>query len=68
MKGLSYLKNKGRFLIAFVICCFALSCGRDRTNIDIGYVFDKVCLDGHVYYQGMGIKLDDNGKPVKCKK
>jgi len=32
----------------------------------------KVCLEGHVYFYGgmpgtyLAIKLDDNGKPIKC--
>lgn len=36
--------------------------------------FDIICLDGHSYYKRsagyngyLAIKLDDNGKPVKCK-
>lgn len=39
--------------------------------------FKKICIEGHIYYEktvtfgyaGYGylsIKLDDNGKPVKC--
>jgi hypothetical protein len=35
--------------------------------------YEEVCIGGHVYYQRsigyqgyLSIKLDDNGKPVKC--
>lgn len=39
--------------------------------------FEKICIEGHIYYEktktfgyaGYGylsIKLDDNGKPMKC--
>ena len=40
----------------------------DRTSS-----YEEVCIGGHVYYQRsrghqgyLSIKLDDNGKPVKC--
>lgn len=40
----------------------------DRTRF-----YEEVCIGGHIYYEGgayqewaLSIKLDDNGKPVKC--
>lgn len=73
MKALSNLKDKWRFIIAFVICCFALGCtGRDMTEDKlIGEQYDKICIEGHVYYQlgrQLAIKLSDDGKPIKCGK
>lgn len=44
-----------------------------RPMNDHTYKYDEVCIGGHVYYQRavmhqgyLSIKLDDNGKPVKC--
>ncbi len=61
------------FLI-LILFCNCHNYGRNRTNEDFSKKYDKICIEGHVYYffpgNGYGdsavIKLDDNGKPVKC--
>jgi len=76
MRSKSLLKRIGLFCIASVMCSFALSCnGYDRTNKDSSDKFDKICIEGHVYYQRvagnagyLSIKLDAYGNPVKCGK
>jgi hypothetical protein len=60
--------------MCFIIGFCLLSCnGSDKTSFDVKDDYDKICIEGHVYYkrsmpyQGyLSIKLDDNGKPVKC--
>ena len=42
MKALNYLKNKGRFLMAFVICCFAIQgCEQPKPDICMKYCGSK---------------------------
>lgn len=61
-------------IILISIAFMFLNCtGRDLTNKDVKNDFNKICVEGHVYYQQrevygqvIFIKLDDNGKPVKC--
>ena len=48
MKVLNYLKDKGRFLIAFVICCFVLGCN-SMTNEAVIIEKDK-CLKADMDY------------------
>ena len=76
MKRKSLLKRIGLFCIASVMCSFALSCkGKDKTYYDSSAKFNKICIEGHVYYQRtppnveyIAIKLDNYGNPIKCKK
>jgi hypothetical protein len=31
--------------------------------------YEKICVEGHIYFHGykrLAIKLDDEGKPIKC--
>jgi hypothetical protein len=51
-------------IILLLFICSLIGCG--------GY--NKTCIGGHVYYEKnymyagyLAIKLNDNGKPVKCK-
>lgn len=44
-----------------------------RPKNDHTHKYDEVCIGGHIYYEGrtgsvwaLSIKLDDNGRPVKC--
>jgi len=57
------------FSILFLGCSDSTS-GRKDTNVFGGCII--VCIEGNSYYQemrgGIAIKLDDNGKPVKCVK
>ena len=57
-------------IIILILCSLILSCNEvDNTNEDLGYMFDKICIEGHIYYRmgrQLAIKLDSNGKPIKC--
>lgn len=63
-----------KIMLTVFIALFIIGCnGEDRTNKDISGDFDKICLEGHVYYYRqfghngyLAIKLDDYGNPVKC--
>jgi hypothetical protein len=77
MNTKGYWERIRRFCIAAVICSAALyGCnGDDRTNKDSTDDFDKICIEGHVYYMRttpyhgyLSIKLDDEGRPIKCNK
>jgi hypothetical protein len=67
---------KKLFLILAISLIFSCNrVGQDLSNDgDQGYKYDKVCIEGHVYYSMythngytvIVLKLDDNGKPVKC--
>jgi hypothetical protein len=58
------------------IMLLGLSCVRvdsNGTEYSSGYSFRKICVEGHTYYfqtvinQGfLAIKLDSDGKPVRC--
>lgn len=63
-----------KFLVLFILLS---SCnepnGRDLSNKEVSDWYDKVCIENHIYYEissghraSMAIKLDDDGKPVKC--
>ena len=63
-------RYKMKQIILLILCSLILSCnGVDNTNEDLGYMFDKICIEGHIYYRmgrQLAIKLDSNGKPIKC--
>ena len=62
---------KAAFVSCSVVCCFALGCGQDNTDVDRGKWYSQDCLNGHVYYVSghqLAIKLDDSGKPIRCGK
>lgn len=61
--------------IIFLITLLVVGCGEADSwqNTNTGNCLEKVCVEGHVYYQncgpcngGMAIQLDDEGKPIKC--
>ena len=55
MKALSYLKNKGRFLIAFVVCCFIFTACAPLN-------------DCHYEVYQNGIKIDEvTSKEIQCR-
>lgn len=58
-------------LFILVYSCKPVPVSDGKVN---GYM-GKVCIEGHVYHQiaayggaTYSIKLDDNGKPIKCSK
>lgn len=64
--------------LGLVLTLFLVSCGSERYEQteprDLSNKYVVICIDGHQYYQrraghkGMtAIKLDSEGKPVKCK-
>jgi len=62
-------------IIFLLTCIFLISCGEQRNWKDTDTItpMRKVCVEGHVYYKnmapyngGIAIKLDDEGKPIKC--
>ena len=61
-------------VLIIIILIFIIGCnGYDKTDEDASNKFDKICIDGHIYYQRkigyagyLAIKLNDNGIPVKC--
>jgi hypothetical protein len=67
---------KTLFLILAISLIFSCNeVGQDFSNDgDQSYKYDKVCIEGHIYYSMrtyygyyvISPKLDDNGKPVKC--
>ena len=50
MRSKSLFKKIGLFCIAFVICCFALSCGQPMTNEQIIAEKDK-CVKANMDYK-----------------
>ena len=65
-----------RYLIMFALL-FSIGCA-DYNNIGQAESgtekFHIICLEGHSYYQRavgyigyFALKVDDNGKPIKCK-
>jgi len=71
-------KNKGnsmkKYLMLWFVILFLVKCGDIETKTkkqrDLSDIFDKVCIENHIYYFAgngyLAIKLDDNGKPIKC--
>lgn len=66
-----------RYILLLITLLLCISCA-DYDSIGMirsgDEKFKIICLEGHSYYlkvdvyQGfLSIKLDDNGKPVKCK-
>ncbi len=68
-----------RIILAVIAACL-LGCGNSHPSSinkvspaeDIAGNINTVCIEGHVYYlwrptNGLAPKLQDNGKPVKCK-
>lgn len=59
--------------IALIGLLFVGCDGTDKTDKDRGKYYDKVCIEGFVFYEkGANIsrlanKLDSAGKPVRCK-
>ena len=63
--------NAIKILLLFL---FLVSFCKPVSNGKIYSYMGKVCIEEHLYYQFNGyaastyaIKLDDNGKPIKCK-
>lgn len=56
----------------FLLFAFMLGClGQDLTDSDRIYLYNKICIEGHIYYNcahQLAIKLNDDGTPVKCGK
>lgn len=59
-----------RILFIFLVL---VSCSKPVSNGKIYSYMGKICIEGHVYHQfnaytasTYAIKLDDNGKPIKC--
>lgn len=55
------------FILLFLVSCY----GNNQTPKDRSNNYEEICIKGHVYYDGynrLSIKLDDNGKPIKCNK
>ena len=58
------------FCLALIVCAIS-GCGKiDRGISAITGTPSEVCIDGITYLQftsGTCVKVDENGKPVKCK-
>lgn len=57
-----------RFVIILALLAGCRGNDYSRTS-DASGSYDRVCVDGHVYFRGhyrMAIKLSDEGKPIKC--
>ena len=69
-----YLKNIGEIIVLLCLIIFIIGCDNDNIKrITPKNKFDIVCINGHEYYfnkcygyTALAIKLDDNGKPIKC--
>ncbi len=65
-----------KYLIISLIALSLYGCfthGEDKTNKESVGNYDKICIEGHVYYtkntghkHSIAVKLDEYGKPVKC--
>jgi hypothetical protein len=83
MKVLNYLKNKGRFLIAFIICCFAIGCSDpiliesivlgkqyvpSQSSTGIGFISSgKTVMTFESSPERYIIFVNENGNPVSIK-
>ena len=58
-------------ILMIAIVALLITCGgRDMTNKNSSHKYNKICLDGFVYYNSgdrLAIKLTKWGNPVKCK-
>lgn len=67
------VKKLTTFFLLCYTCLLVSSCVEEDgektiENHDIYY--EKICIEGHVYfdrYKQLSIKLDDEGKPIKCR-
>jgi hypothetical protein len=67
---------KKMFLIFTVLFIAICSCGgNDYTNKDYVNRYNKICIEGHVYYRQafgkyavLAPKINDDGTPTKCDK
>jgi hypothetical protein len=56
-------------ILLIVTTTFLLAgCTKNEDSITLHH-YEKICVEGHVYFHGynrLAIKLDDEGKPIKC--
>ena len=64
-----------KYLLGVLTLSLIVSCTNGkRDNINKSGDFDTICVDNHVYYEyespykyALSVKLNDDGKPIKCK-
>ncbi len=58
-------------LITFLGCTDYTAVPGKKVSVqmeDVSHGAEIVCLNGHQYYKGFGVRLNDNGLPIRCRK
>ena len=62
-----------KHLLIIVVALFIQCTPVDKATLateldDVSQTVREVCINSHIYYLGWGVRMNDNGFPVKCKK
>ncbi len=59
--------------VLFLLVLITMGCARDISRKDHSPYYGIICIDKHEYYKqrsgyaGLAIRLNSDGKPIKCK-
>jgi len=73
MKTLSEVKNIMLKYVSLFFVLIIMSCNTNSSVIDTTFPVQEICIEGHAYYKtfgqynGIALKVNDEGKPIKCK-